>query len=205
MPTTVADGAQRRWPPDLSAIPTLTTDRLTLRFHRPDDAVAVCGIADDWEVARYTARIPHPYELHMAETWIAEGRGLRDAGRELGYAIVRRSDGSLIGGVSLTFGQDIGEAEIGFSMGRAYWGNGYMREAVAAVLSAAFEVLKLETVWADTVPENTRSAALQKALGFQTVERREAEASARGGTITVDVRRLTAAGWQDRPSKGEGG
>ena len=186
------------WPPDLSAIPVLTTERLTLRFHRPEDAAAVCGIAGDWEVARYTARIPHPYELHMAETWIAEGAGLRDAGKELGYAVVRRSDDRLIGGVSLTFGRDEGEAEIGFSMGRAYWGNGYMREAVAGFLTAAFETLALHTVWAETVPDNTRSIALQDALGFRFTETSRSEAPARGGPVDVGIRRLTRSEWLGR-------
>ncbi len=198
MPITEADGPESRWPPDLSRLPGLSTDRLDLRLHAPDDAAAVCGIARDWDVARWTARIPHPYELKMAEQWIADGVGLRLAGRELALAIVRRADRVMLGGVSLTFGRGPGAAEIGFSLGRSFWGQGYMREAVAGLLTAAFEMLNLDTVWAETMPENARSIAVQEALGFVFVETCQAEAPARGGPITVEMRRLTRRDWFSR-------
>ena len=179
------------------------TARLFMRPFRENDAAAACTIARDWEVARWTARIPHPYEVKMAVDWIADGANRRASGEELGYAITRRADDTLIGGVGLTFVDDPGAAELGFFLGKRFWGQGFMGEAVGAVLDAGFTILKLETVWASTAQENARSAALQERHGFTYVETRDETAPARGGTMTVDVRRLDRTVWLDRREPGE--
>jgi len=58
-------------------------------------------------------------------------------------------------------------AEIGYAQGRAYWGQGYMQEALKAVLNHAFEILNLHRIEADVDPRNAASVRTLERLGFQ--------------------------------------
>lgn len=53
----------------MKKIPTLTTDRLVLCTFSLDDAPDVQRLAGDYDIARSTLFIPHPYENGMAEEW----------------------------------------------------------------------------------------------------------------------------------------
>ena len=68
----------------------------------------------------------------------------------LKWGIALRSSDKLIGSVTL-FHLDFTHrrAEIGYAQGRAYWGQGYMQEALKAVLNHAFEILNLHRIEAD--------------------------------------------------------
>lgn len=74
----------------------------------------------------------------------------------------------LIGTVTL-FNLDLsnGRAELGYALGRAHWGNGYMQEALQALLSHAFDVLNLRRLEADVDPRNAASIRTLERLGFQ--------------------------------------
>ena len=66
--------------------PELTTERLRLRRLQPADAPLIAPLVNDWEVARWTSHIPHPYTVQMADEFIAAqaeapsngSRGVRD-------------------------------------------------------------------------------------------------------------------------------
>jgi ribosomal-protein-alanine N-acetyltransferase len=51
--------------------PELLTERLLLRAFTLADAREVAEYAGDWDIARMTSNIPHPYELSMAEEWVS--------------------------------------------------------------------------------------------------------------------------------------
>ncbi|MCA6272791.1 MAG: GNAT family N-acetyltransferase, partial [Phenylobacterium sp.] len=53
--------------------PVLETPRLQLRSLRLSDAPRIAALCADFEVARTTARIPHPYTLADAEAFLASG------------------------------------------------------------------------------------------------------------------------------------
>ena len=82
-----------------------------------------------------------------------------DAGRE----------GTLIGGISLS-SVERGIAQVGtlgYWMGEAYAGKGYMREASALVCAFAFDTLQLHRLQASCLPHNEPSINLLRRLGFE--------------------------------------
>ncbi|MDG4658061.1 GNAT family N-acetyltransferase [Ectobacillus antri] len=61
-------------------------------------------------------------------------------------------------------------AEIGFDLAKAYWGNGYMNEAVQALIQSGFTELGYHTIDATVEPGNSRSIRLLEKLGFERAE-----------------------------------
>lgn len=146
-------------------LPDLHTDRLLLRSFTPDDAERVRELAGDAEVALMTANIPHPYEPGMAEAWIETHEDLVRAGRRHPFAIERPGRG-VIGAVGLEVESEHGRAELGYWVGRPYWGRGYATEACSRVLDYGFQVLNLRRVFARHVVENPASGRVLEKLGM---------------------------------------
>ena len=74
---------------------------VVLRTLRLADAPRILELCDDWEVARMTALIPHPYLPGMAESWIAACSDTQATGTACTYAITRADDGLLVGAIGL--------------------------------------------------------------------------------------------------------
>ncbi len=86
------------------------------------------------------------------------------------YAIVLKETGVPIGSIGLHHddlapGDD--EAELGYWIGRPYWGQGFAPEASVEMLRHAFEDLKLERVWCGYYEGNDKSKRVQEKLGFK--------------------------------------
>lgn len=141
------------------------TEQLGLRFHRMDDLDRLVALIGNIEVARYLARVPHPYSRSDGESFLAATmNGVTDEG-ELVYAITLKDKGGIIGATGLMM--DRGEAELGYWLGQPYWGHGYAREAVAALIDLAFGALSVDRVYANVRAENGASRRLLAALGFR--------------------------------------
>lgn len=145
--------------PHIVADTALTTPRLLLRPLRLSDAGAVARLAGDWDVARMTGRIPHPYSIVDADGWIA---GI--AAGELVRAI--ELDGDLVGAVGYV-GADDGSAEIGYWVGKPYWGRGIATEAAAALVEHCFRVEKRPRLTCCHFSDNAASARVIAKLGFK--------------------------------------
>ncbi len=171
--------------------PTLDAARIRLRPLRPADADAIERLAGEWEVARYLARVPHPYPPGEARRWI---EALAD-GDEVALAVERRADRAMIGCCGYTLEPD-GTPDIGYWLGRAYWGQGLATEAVGRLLAHLFEDLGKERVSASALPENPASIRLQQRLGFAYAGAVEWDLPARGGKRFLEKRVLDRAQWQ---------
>lgn len=174
------------------AAPRLETARLVLRALRPEDAGWIERLAGDWEVARYTARIPHPYPPGAAASFLAS---LETSG-ELVFAIERRAERDMIGMIGLERAGD--EAEFGYWIGRPFWKQGYAGEALGALVDHAFRKLGVARVVAAAMPENPVSIRVQERHGFRFARSGEIEAPARGGRMRVEFRTLDRAAWEGR-------
>lgn len=137
--------------------PTLTTPRLLLRPFTPADAPALITLAGDYEVARHTLNIPHPYDELEAQKWLALTQQHYAQGSSYPFAIELRATGALVGGCELVPEPRYGRAEAGYWLGRPYWGQGLATEAVAALLRFGFEELGLHKVYAIPYADNLAS------------------------------------------------
>src|SRR5260370_34640189 len=79
-----------------AALP-VETARLRLRPLAASDAPTIERLAGDWEIARYTAHIPHPYPPGSAAPWIEETWGEPRSGKKVVAPIEPRS-GRPLGG-----------------------------------------------------------------------------------------------------------
>lgn len=145
----------------------LQTKNLTLRFLSETDLPAVYSIFSHPEVMRYWSYPPWT-DRSQAQQWlinVQEGYRTRDA---LQLGIERHADHVLVGTCALfQFHAASRRAEIGYALGRPYWGSGYMHTALQALLYYAFQTLDLNRLEADIDPRNVASAKTLERLGFQ--------------------------------------
>jgi RimJ/RimL family protein N-acetyltransferase len=153
---------------------TLATERLVLRPFRRGDAKEFTRLAGDWGVASMTSDIPHPLTEGQARGWLRPGR------RELRFAI--DLDGRLIGGAGY-YQRRSGTAELGFWLGRDWWGRGYATEATRAVLRYGFEVRRLPGFTSSHFVDNKASANVLRKLCFEPVGRGRIICTARGHEV----------------------
>jgi len=147
--------------------PTLETERLILRPFDLSDAPRVQLLAGDRAVAATTKNIPHPYEDGMAEQWIGSHQERFERGQEVVFAITRKDGGELIGAIGLTLKLAQDNAELGYWIGKPYWGRGYCTEAASAVLRYAFTELRLNRVHAHHFSNNPASGRVMKKIGMR--------------------------------------
>ncbi len=147
-------------------IPVLQTARLELRSPLATDAEQLFEVFSDPEVMRYWSTPPMSAVaeaaalIERAHAQAVDGSGLR-------WAVSRQADQCVLGTISLFHFDDQNErAEIGYILGRASWGQGFAREALAAAVEFAFGTLGVRRLEADTDPRNAASIRLLEHLGF---------------------------------------
>lgn len=146
--------------------PSLRTARLRLRPFTTEDAPALLALISDKAVAATTLRIPHPCPPGHVVEWLAAHEQEYEARQTVRWAIVL-PDGALVGGISLFLKTEFDAAELGFWVGKPYWGQGYASEAAARVLAYGFYDLGLNRVEAHFMDENRASAQVLRKLGLQ--------------------------------------
>jgi len=146
---------------------SLETQRLRLRPFGPEDAEAVAELCAAWEIAETTARIPHPYDLSMAETWIASQPAALARRESITWAIEARDSASLIGAIGLDFDLPNRLAEAGYWIGVPYWNLGYCTEALQAVVAYGFEHWDLNRIQARHMTKNAASGRVMIKAGME--------------------------------------
>ena len=147
--------------------PTLRSKRLVLRPFVLSDAPRVQLLAGDRDVAAMTKNIPHPYEGGMAKAWIGSHQERFEKGKEDVFAITLKRSGELIGAIGLVLKLDQETAELGYWIGKPYWGRGYCTEAARAVLHFAFTELRLNRVHAHHFSHNPASGRVMQKVGMR--------------------------------------
>jgi len=150
----------------MKGLPTIETDRLLLRPFTLADAPDVQRLASERDIASTTLNIPHPYEDGMAEQWIEAHEERYEKGELANFAVVLRSDDSLIGSIGLSINQQHADAELGYWIGKPYWNRGYCTEAAEAVVRYGFEVLGLKRICACHFKRNPASERVLRKIGM---------------------------------------
>lgn len=146
---------------------TLTTERLLLRPLVDADAAAIFAIFSDRDVMRYWSSPPFD-AIEQAQAMLSAIQAGYQSGEFLQLGLERRSDAALMGTCTLFHCHSASRrAEIGYALGRPYWGAGYMHEALTALVAYAFDTLNLHRLEADIDPRNAASARTLERLGFQ--------------------------------------
>jgi RimJ/RimL family protein N-acetyltransferase len=163
--------------------PVLHTRRLVLRPFVPADAPDVMRLAGDRDVASTTATIPHPYPNGMAEAWIASHGVKLEAGTDVVYAITlprEEGDTLLVGAIGLILDASERSAEMGYWIGKPYWGRGYATEAARGIIEYGFSVLGMARIHAHHMTRNPASGRVLEKAGM-AFEREIAGAVVRSG------------------------
>jgi RimJ/RimL family protein N-acetyltransferase len=128
------------------------------------DAGSLARHANDREVwQNLRDRFPHPYTEADAVAYI-EHLATRPVQASFGIDV----EGQAIGSISLMVGEDIARqtAEVGYWIGREFWGRGIMVEAVRAATQYGFDVLDLVRVFAVPFVTSTRSSRVLEKAGY---------------------------------------
>ena len=146
------------------AIPTLETERLTQRPVREADLLALFEPSQNPDVARYVGdrRVPALQETWRAAAGSLGHWALRDYGQ---WAIEERDSGRLIGRAGIINPAEWPGPEVGYLLGRAWWGHGYATEAARAAIGWGFRVIGFEELISLIDPANTASVAVAVRLG----------------------------------------
>jgi RimJ/RimL family protein N-acetyltransferase len=166
---------------------------VTLRPFGLRDAPHVQLLAGEREVAVMTALIPHPYPDGAAEAWIAGQAREQAAGREYNYAVTLSDDGTLVGAIGLR-PVATEHGNLGFWIGRPYWGRGYATAATRAVIALAFGLLDIDALTAAYLARNPASGRVMEKCGMSLLgtEKR----NHRGVQEQFCVRRIIRDDWE---------
>lgn len=179
---------------ELNESSILRTARLVLRRPRPADAAAIAVLANDRLIADNTARIPHPYTLEHAQSWIGGGTG---------DDFLAFADGDLIGAAGLT--QHSGEEalELGYWIGAPFRGQGFATEMARALVDYAFAVRGEKRLGVCCRVTNDASRRVIEKCGFQWFGCGLIASLGLGGAFPVDRFRLERHIWESLMAWGE--
>jgi len=152
--------------PPLIAPAPIETERLAVRLVLESDLPALMEVNSDEAV---TALLPYATwrSAADAEAWLARMRDIEATGLAFQFVVVLKSAERAIGTCLLfRFDEGSARAELGYALGRAYWGQGFMREALTALLDSAFGTMGLRRLEAEVDTANAPSARLLQRLGF---------------------------------------
>jgi 8-oxo-dGTP diphosphatase len=167
----------------------IRTQRLVLRPLVADDAASMHRLVNDWEVVRMLSRLPFPYPRALMDEWIVSTASQMADGRAYHLAITGEELGRemLIGCVGLRLDAEPGVAQLGYWVGRRYWGHGVATEVATRIASWALANLPISSLRAKVAVDNPASAAVLRRAGFREVGAGVEEFMARGGEHAVHV------------------
>jgi ribosomal-protein-alanine N-acetyltransferase len=147
--------------------PVLQTAHLQLRQIVPGDADALFAIHADADAMRWYGIDPittHAEAIRLAElfaAWYTANTGFR-------WGLERRQDNRLIGTCGLfRWNKSWHSCIVNYELARDCRQQGYMREALDAVIAYGFNEMLLHRVQAESHPDNAPSIGLLKRLGFR--------------------------------------
>jgi len=149
------------------------TGRLILRALDRNELPRLVQLLDVWDVARRLAVLPYPYTRKDAEEFYSDAEQAMMRGDPQFYAIAKKEDGLLIGGIGMHPPRGTtaasGEVEIGYWLGKDFWGQGCIIEATRSVVSSSFSHPTTQALVATTAANNKASQNVLQKLGLKNM------------------------------------
>jgi RimJ/RimL family protein N-acetyltransferase len=142
---------------------TIATARLRLREPSMADAERITAFASDLDVARMTTSIPHPFKREYADDFLRRMEA-RDRAEEAVFSIEHPADG-LVGVIGF-HPKEWPAPEVGYWIGKPYWGQGYATEAAAAAIGWAGAGWRKRLVVSGHFADNPASGRVLEKTGF---------------------------------------
>jgi RimJ/RimL family protein N-acetyltransferase len=174
----------------------IITERLFLRPVWQEDAADIHLLINDWDIASKLARVPWPYALSDAQDFTVYAERAADAGREISLAICLRPSNQIIGLIGCQKHQT-GEWELGYWLGKSFWGHGFAAEAAQAVVAGMFESRREPVLVSGYHLDNTASGRVLAKLGFTPIYVEDAYCRAQNRDVPVQRVKLTRLHWLD--------
>lgn len=145
---------------------TIETERLLLRSWTESDAESLYEYAKDPAIGPIAGWPPHKSveeSLNIIRTVFNSAQC---------FAICEKENNKAIGSIALKLNGDTDmterddECELGYWLGKPFWGRGYMPEAAKVLLRHGFENLGMTTIWCGYYEGNEKSKRVQEKVGF---------------------------------------
>ncbi len=134
------------------------------------DAICISDLGSDLEIARVTAepgKFPYPYTVSNAVSFIAYSIDKMQSKSEFNFGI-HDQDGALMGVFGIfNLNYSAKKCEIGFWLGKKFWGKGFGSEGVKMLLKFSFGNLGMNKVYARVFSDNLKASSLLERLGFK--------------------------------------
>ena len=148
-------------------IPTLETDRLTMRKILPSDCADMYDYSYRPETSRYLLWSPHANPRYTKKYLSFIQSAYRNE-TFYDFALVDKNSGKMIGTCGFTsFDLQNNSAEIGYVLHPDFWGKGLAREAVMRLMAFGFAELRLHRMTAKIMTENTASKRVAEKCGMR--------------------------------------
>ncbi len=153
----------------VSELPVMHSDRLTLRAWTLNDAPEMDALFSDIDVVKMTGSKPYPYFPKSSFGAIATRFGKYLRKEMFDFAVTKSQTGTLIGGCGVFKRKPNSPLELGFWLGKPYWGKGYATEAAKQVMAWAQTALKADMIVAGHFEDNPVSGRILYKLGFEQI------------------------------------
>ena len=170
----------------------IETERLILRPWQESEAEILYKYASDPDIGPIAGWPPHTSPENSLEII----RTVFSAPET--YAVVLKATGEPVGCCGIMFADSLhtadmkgGEAEIGYWIGKPYWGQGLIPEAVKALLARSFGELGLDTIWCGYYDGNAKSKRVCEKSGFKYHHTNKDVESPLGDKRTEHIYRMT--------------
>lgn len=170
-------------------MPRLETHRLVLRPPEYSDAPRMAALLSAFDVTKSLSSAPHPYALDDARAFVSRTAAMRARGEGFVFSILYKEDESLLGTCGLNLKN--GVFELGYWIGKPYWGMGIATEAAGKVVSFAFNSLKAAELSAGWFQDNPASGRVLTKLGFAPTGTEWYPCRARNGVFACNRMQLT--------------
>ena len=142
----------------------IRTERLLIKTPEIDDKFELTQLINDKDVIKWLSDTPFPYTLNHAEEFIE--RSQEETLKQESYNLMIFHNGKMLGGIGL---RDLynKSCQVGYWLGKQYWGNGFATEALKSILDFGFGQLNLEKIYAAYKIGNEGSIRVLTKCGFE--------------------------------------